>query len=171
MSRIYYKILEEKYLLFLCMALLPCVGICQDSTKTVNDYFNEGANKYINNKNTEALRLVQKGLAIDSSDEKLKKLAELILKKDKQQQQKQQQQQQNKQDQSKDQDKNKDQDKQNQNDKKDQEKDQQQKNQLTKEDAERMLNALNNKDKSLQDKLKDKKDSAGIMRTKVEKDW
>lgn len=165
MSKIFYKIPDQKYLLFfIAMVFMPFSGICQDTAKTVDDYFNAGAYKYINNKNTEALRLVQKGLAIDSTDEKLKKLAELILKKDKQQQQ----QQQNKQDQNKDQDKNKDQNK--QDDKKDQEKEQLQNNQLTKDDAERMLDALNNKDKNLQDEL-DKKDSAAIMKVKVEKDW
>lgn len=133
------------------------MSICQDTTKTVDDYFNESADKYINNKSTEALKLVQQGLTIDSTDEKLKKLAELILKKDKQQQQ-----------QNKDQNKNKDKNQDNQDDKKDQDQ-QQQNNQLTKSDAERMLDALNNKDKDLQDLLKEEKVKATT--TKVEKDW
>jgi hypothetical protein len=167
MSRIFYKILVKKYFLFLLVWIfLPLISICQDTTKTVDDYFNEGADKYINNKSTEALKLVQQGLAIDSSDEKLKKLAELILKKDKNQQQQNQQNQ--NQDQNNDQDnkdQNKDQDQ--QDDQKDQ--DQQQNNQLTKSDAERMLDALNNKDKNLQDKLEEQKTKA--TNTHVEKDW
>ena len=169
MSRIFYSISTRKYSLLMGIALAFALhGFCQDTLKTTTDYFNAGAVKYINNKSTEALKLVQKGLAIDSTDEKLKKLAELILKQDKQ---KQQQQNQQNQDQNKDQDKNKDQnnDQQNQ-DKKDENKDQQnQDNKLTKSDAERMLDALNNKDKNLQDELQEQK--AKSTNTKVEKDW
>lgn len=167
MSRIFYNILTKKYLLFLIsLIFLPLISICQDTSKTVDDYFNEGANKYINNKSTEALKLVQQGLAIDSSDEKLKKLAELILKKDKQQQQQNNQNQNQNKDQDKDKDQNKNQNQ--QDDQKDQDQ-QQQNNQLTKSDAERMLDALNNKDKDLQDKLKEEKVKA--MNVQVEKDW
>jgi Ca-activated chloride channel homolog len=168
MSRIFYSIVIKKYpLVLIIWIFLPLMSICQDTTKTVDDYFNAGADKYINNKSTEALRLVQKGLAIDSSDEKLKKLAELILKKDKNQQQQNNQNQNQNKDQNKD--KNKDQDNQ---DKKDDNKDQKQddkNNQLTKSDAERMLDALNNKDKNLQDELEKEKVKAG--NTQVEKDW
>ena len=166
MSKIFYNIPVQKYLLLVITWLfLPLISICQDTTKTPDDYFNEGADKYINNKSTEALKLVQQGLAIDSSDEKLKKLAELILKKDKNQQQ------QNNQNQNKDQNKDKDKDKdKDQKDKADDNKDQQQQNnQLTKSDAERMLDALNNKDKDLQDKLQEEKVKA--TNVQVEKDW
>ncbi|MFH0866900.1 MAG: hypothetical protein V1904_11945 [Bacteroidota bacterium] len=164
MLKIFYNRIEKKYLLLVfAWIFLPLTGICQDTSKTVDDYFNAGADKYINNKSTEALKLVQQGLAIDSTDEKLKKLAELILKKDKQQQQ------QNNQNQNKDKNKDKDQDnKDKQEDKKNQDQ-QQQNNQLTKSDAERMLDALNNKDKNLQDVLKEEKVKA--VNTQVEKDW
>ncbi len=62
------------------------------------------------------------------------------------------------------------QDEKKQDDKKEQEKKQQQKsNQLTKDDAQRMLDALNNKDKNLQDKLNEEKVKA--VQIQVEKDW
>ncbi len=105
-------------------------------------------------------------------------------------QQQQQQQQQNKnQDKNKDKDKNKDQDK-NQDKNKDQDKDQNQDkdqqndkgdqnddkdqqqpqpDQLSKEDAERMLNALNNDEKEIQQKMKKKKGKSA--NSKIEKDW
>jgi Ca-activated chloride channel homolog len=159
----------KKYLLIAVAAIVfPLIGFSQDSLKTTTDYFNAGAVKYLNNKSTEALKLVQQGLAIDSSDEKLKKLAELILKKDKQKQQQQQQQNQNK-DQDKDKDKDQNKDQQNQDQKNDNKDQQDQNNQLTKSDAERMLDALNNKDKNLQDELQEEKMKA--TNTKVEKDW
>lgn len=170
MSRIFYKIIKILWLGFF-ITILPMDGFSQDTLKTTTDYFNAGAYNYLNNKSTAALKLVQKGLAIDSTDEKLKKLAELILKKDKdQQQQNKQDQNQNKDDNQdkKDQDKNKDQDKQNNEDNQDKE-EQQQNNQLTKQDAERMLDALNNKDKNLQDELKEEK--AKAVNVQVEKDW
>ena len=40
---------------------------------------------------------------------------------------------------------------------------------MSKEDAERLLNALNNKEKDLHDKLK-KKNAQGV-RIQIEKDW
>ncbi len=83
--------------------------------------------------------------------------------------QQQQQQQQNK-----DNKENKDQQKQNEpkddKEKKDEKKDQQQqKNEISKEDAEKMLNALYNQEKNLQDKLK--KDSAKVVNSSLLKDW
>lgn len=167
MLKIFFNRIEKKYLLFVfAWIFLSLTGVCQDTSKTVDDYFNAGADKYINNKSTEALKLVQKGLAIDSADEKLKKLAELILKKDKQQQQQNNQNQDQNNEQNKDKDQNKDHDQ--QDDKKDQEQ-KQDNTQLTKSDAERMLDALNNKDKNLQDELKEEKVKA--TNTHVEKDW
>lgn len=76
-------------------------------------------------------------------------------------------------DQDQDKDKDKEQDKDQQNDKGDQNenKDQQQPqpDQLSKEDAERMLNALNNDEKDIQQKMKKKKGKSA--NSKIEKDW
>lgn len=78
--------------------------------------------------------------------------------------QKQDNQDQKKEDQKKqDQQKNKDQDK------KDQQKQQQKKNELSKEEAKKMLQALNQQEKDVQDKLKKKKAKAQPI--KIEKNW
>lgn len=79
-----------------------------------------------------------------------------------------QQQQQNKD--NKDNKENKDQQKQEEKkDEKQDQKQQQQKNEISKEDAEKMLNALYNQEKNLQDKLK--KDSIKIVNSSLLKDW
>jgi hypothetical protein len=66
----------------------------------------------------------------------------------------------------KNQDKNKDKNQQN----KDQQKQQQQQNKISKQDAERLLQALQNDEKKIQDKVKKAK-AAKAKRTKVEKEW
>lgn len=65
----------------------------------------------------------------------------------------------------KDQDKKDDQNK----DKKDQQKQEQQKDQISKEDAQRLLDALQNDEKNLQDKIK--KGKAKGVKVQIEKDW
>ena len=99
----------------------------------------------------------------------------------KQQQQQQNKDKQDKKDDKKDQDKNKkdqdkkdkkdkkDQDKQDNKDKKDQQQKQDQQNQISKEDAQRLLDALQNDEKNLQDKLK--KEKARGVKVQIEKDW
>jgi Ca-activated chloride channel homolog len=107
--------------------------------------------------------------------------AEQMLKKQQQQQQQQQKQQQQQQKQDKDQKNNKDQNKQDKkdgndkNDQSQQDKDQQKQGDnkqqqpggLSKEEADRMLNALQQQEKKLQDKLKKEKGTGA----KQEKDW
>ena len=101
--------------------------------------------------------------------------AQQYLKQQQQQQQKKQDKKDDKKD-KKDQDK-KDKDKKDQDKKDDQKKDQKQdqqkqeqdKNQISKQDAQRLLDALQNDEKNLQDKLKKGK-PAGV-RTPIEKDW
>lgn len=85
----------------------------------------------------------------------------------------QKQDQKNQNDQKKDQQENKDNENQNQNDQQDQKKQEQQKEQarqqpkISKEDAERILKALQNDEKNLQDKMQMKEG----QRVRVEKDW
>ena len=85
--------------------------------------------------------------------------------------QKQQQEQQKKEQEKKDQEK-KDQEKK-PNDKKDEKKDQKQEKQeqqnISKEDAQRLLEAMNNDEKKLRDKMNEKK--AKVARSDIEKDW
>ncbi|MFH1004111.1 MAG: tetratricopeptide repeat protein [Bacteroidota bacterium] len=75
------------------------------------------------------------------------------------------QQQQQKQDQKKEQDKNKDKNK--KQDKKNQE--EQQKQNISKEDAQRMMDALNNDEKKIRDKMNEQKVKA--IKSQIEKDW
>lgn len=82
------------------------------------------------------------------------------------QQQEQQKQNQDKKDQEKDKDKNEDKKKEQ---KKDEKKEQQQQQNISKEDAQRLLEALNNDEKKLRDKMNEKKVKG--TKTQIEKDW
>ncbi|MBI1288693.1 MAG: tetratricopeptide repeat protein [Flavobacteriales bacterium] len=89
--------------------------------------------------------------------------------------QKQQQDQQQNQDQNQDEKKDQDnkQDQQQNQDQKDQQKQEQpqpQEGQISKEDAERMLDALNQDEKQIRDRLEDEKKKKGV-KVKIEKDW
>lgn len=141
----------------------------QDLSKDIKAkaYHNLGNSLLQQKKYEESIQAYKNALRNKPDDNETKYNLEYAKKKiiqQKQQQQKQQQQ-------NKDKDKNKDQ-KQNQSDQnKDQNKDkqqQQQQNKISKEDAKRMLQAMNNNDKNVQDKLKK---VAGKGKALIEKDW
>ncbi len=82
----------------------------------------------------------------------------------------QQQQQDQKQDEKKDEENKKDQQQQNQDQKEQEQQQQPQDGQISKEDAERMLDALNQEEKKIRDRLEDQKQKKGV-KANIEKDW
>ena len=151
-------------------------------------YHNLGNSELMQQKIDESIESYKKALRENPSDMETKynlAYAQMLKK-----QQEQQQQQQQNQDQNKDQDQdqqNQDQNQQNQNqdqnkdqnqDKQDQNKDQQQQNQdqqqqqnkISKENAEQLLQALQNDEKEIQDKV-NKEKAAKARKTRVEKEW
>ncbi len=159
--------MKKLILTALCLCLVSSL-----SAQTANDYFHSAANYYVNANKKSAQSTIQEGIIKYPNDSKLKTLAtkinELPDPEDDQNQQNQQNQQnkdQDKQDQ-KDQDK---QDQQNQQDQKDQKGEQPQQRQISPEDAQRILNALEQEEKDLQEKMQ-KKERAG-SRPAIEKNW
>ena len=160
-------------------------------------YHNKGNSELMQQKFDESIESYKKALRLNPTDPETKynlAYAQLLKKKQEQQQQQQQQNQdqnkdqdkkqdkdqnkdqqnqdQNKDQQNKNQDQNKDQqnkDQQKQQDQKDQQK-QQQQNKISKENAEQLLQALQNDESKIQDKVK-KAIAAKAKKTKVEKDW
>jgi tetratricopeptide (TPR) repeat protein len=151
-------------------------------------YHNLGNSELMQQKIDESIESYKKALRENPSDldTKYNLAYAQMLKKKQQQQQKQQNKNQdknkdqnkdkNKQDQNKDQDKNKqDQNKQDQNkdqqkQNQDQQQQQQQQNKISKENAEQLLQALQNDEKDIQEKVKKEK-AAQAKRTRVEKEW
>jgi hypothetical protein len=135
------------------------------SSQTPYEYFVGGANLFINGNTEKARAYVDAGLTEYPDDKKLQALKKAIdeEKKDKNQNQ----------DKEKNQDQNKDQEnkdkeqQQNQQDKnQDQQKQQQQPN-ISKEDAQRLLDALANDEKNVQEKVKEAKAAKAKVRTLV----
>jgi len=138
----------------------------QQAPVTAEDFFNAAAEKYINKQTTEALKLIDAGFKVEPNNEKLQKLAELILKENKnKQQQQQQKQQQQKQQQNNEQQKQQQNKQQQNNEQKEQ---QSQSGKMNKEDAERMLDAMRQKELQIQNKLNQPHPQ---QRTTIEKDW
>jgi hypothetical protein len=149
-------------------------------------YHNMGNSQLMNSKVDESIESYKKALRQNPTDMETKynlAYAQLLKKMQQQQQQQQQNQDQNKdkdkqdqdkQDQNKDnQDKNKDQQNKNQQDqqnKQDQKQQQQQQNKISKENAEQLLQALQNDERNIQDKVKKQK-AALAKRAKTEKEW
>lgn len=149
-----------------------------EAQKTPKDYFNQGANLFLHNEGDKALSTVEEGIATFPNDEKLKKLRELLLN---QQQKPQNQNSQN-------QDKDQDQDKDNKNKSGDEEKDQENPKggennekdesnqdqtqpdlkQIPQQEVDKILNAIKNDEKELQNLLIRQKKQKEV---KVEKDW
>ena len=137
-------------------------------------YHNLGNSQLMNQKIDESIESYKKALRQNPTDLETKyNLAYAQLLKN------QQQQQQNQQNQDQNKDQNKDQQQQNQDQQnKDQNKDQQQQNQqqqqaqnkISKDNAEQLLQALQNDEKNIQDKVK-KVQAAEAKRQKVEKEW
>ena len=148
-------------------------------------YHNLGNSELMQQKIDESIEAYKKALRENPSDMETKynlAYAQMLKKQQEQQQQQQQNQDQNK-DQNKDQqnqDQNKDQNKDQNQDKQDQNKDQQQnqdqqqqqqpQNKISKENAEQLLQALQNDEKEIQDKV-NKEKAAKARKTRVEKEW
>jgi Ca-activated chloride channel homolog len=124
-------------------------------SQTAEDYFHTSAQLYIQEKKTEAKENLIKGIQKYPSEKKLQELLAKIKDEEKKD---------NKQNQNKNDDKNKDK-------KKDEKKQQQQqqKQDISKEDAQRLLEAMNNDEKKLRDKMNEKKMKAA--NGQIEKDW
>ena len=138
-------------------------------------YHNLGNSQLMNQKIDESIESYKKALRQNPTDLETKyNLAYAQLLKNQQQQQQNQQNQDQNKDQQKDQEQQQNQDQQN----KDQNKDQQQQNQqqqqaqnkISKDNAEQLLQALQNDEKNIQDKVK-KVQAAEAKRQKVEKEW
>lgn len=153
-----------------------------DNLTRAHAYHNMG-NSYLGAKKyKESIDAYKNSLRLNPTDEDTRynlSYAQQMLKKEEEQKKKDQDKKDKdkKDDKDKDKDKNKDKDKKDQ-DKKDQDKkDQEQKDneqkpqpqQLSKEDAQRMLDALANDEKKVQEKLKKK--NAKVVKVQVEKDW
>jgi hypothetical protein len=151
-------------------------------------YFNEAGRQYVLENRMEALKTLDKGLRKFPDDERLRKLAEELLKQQQQQQKQQQQQQQEQQqqqqqkqqqeqqdDQAGKQDQKRQQEKEqpgSEDNRKDGGKDEQsgaRPGEIAPKDAERMLDALEREEQRVQAKLKDRQRAA--RRVPIEKDW
>lgn len=141
--------------------------------KTGNDtlskvYHNLG-NSYLKQKEFEkSISAYKNALKKNTSDEETRynlAYAQKML----QQQQQQQKQNQDKKDQDKNEDKNKDRNQEKKKDNKKDENKEQQRQNISKEDAQRLLEALNNDEKKLRDKMNEKK--VKVANSPIEKDW
>jgi len=144
-----------KKIILLILCLLPATLFAQSAT----DYFHIAANYYVNANKKNAQEVITEGIKKFPNDQKLKNLASKIeeLPDPEDDQNQQNQQNQDNQDQQ-------DQDQQ----QKDQKKDEQQQ-QISREDAQRLLDAIAQEEKELQEKLQ-KKELVG-NRPKIEKNW
>jgi tetratricopeptide (TPR) repeat protein len=147
----------------------------EDAVKKAAVFYNMGNSLLQANKVQESIEAYKNSLKLDPGNTEAKYnlgYAQNLLKK-----QQQQQQQQSKNNQDKQNDKKQDQNKQDQNNKdknqdqnqKDQKQQQQQDQQISKEDAERLLNALANDEKNVQEKVK--REKAASARVRTSKNW
>ncbi len=157
-----------KNLILIILCLCPITLFAQSAT----DYFHIAANYYVNSNKKSAQTTIQEGIQKFPDNQKLRNLASKIgelpdPEDDKNQQNQQNQDQQDQQDQ----DQKDQQQKPDQQDQKNemQQKQQQQQQQVSREDAQRMLDAIAQEEKELQEKLQ-KKERAGY-RPKIEKNW
>jgi tetratricopeptide (TPR) repeat protein len=150
--------------------------------KKAASLYNLGNSLLEANKLQESIEAYKNALKIDPSNKEAKYnlgYAQNLLKQQQQQQQQKQQQQNNQKNQDKDQQQKSDKDNQNKNDQqqnqdqdKDKQQQQQQENQqagMSKEDAERLLNALANDEKNVQEKVK--REKAAQSRSRTLKNW
>ncbi len=152
----------------------------EDKDKKSASMYNMGNSLLMADKLKESIEAYKNSLKLNPGNMEAKynlAYAQDMLKKQEQQQQQQQQQNKDNQDQKKDQDKQEDKNKdQNQQDqqqqdqqKQDENKQQQQQQEMSKEDAERLLNAIANDEKNVQEKVKLAK--AAKARVKTLKNW
>jgi cell division protein FtsN len=160
----------------------------QDSTAFAGaeHYFNEAGRQYVLENRMEALKTLDKGLRKFPDDERLRKLAEELLKQQQQQQKQQQQQQEQQQQQQEQQQEQQDDQAGKQEQKRQEEKEQQgsednrkdggkdeqspgRPGEIAPKDAERMLDALEREEQRVQAKLKERQRAA--RKVPIEKDW
>jgi len=159
--------------IFLLMLLWGASFTIFSQNKDVQKYYNSASNFYINNKNDVAMKEINKGLKIDPNNKKLKELAKKILEnnkkkdedKDKDKDKNKENKDKNKEQQKKEENKNKE-----NKEKEKKQKQEQQKVGISKEEAQKMLDALQNDEKNIQDKLQKGKKVKGI-KAEIEKDW
>jgi predicted Zn-dependent protease len=126
-------------------------------------YFNRASRQYVKEDKSSAMRVLDEGLREHPGDAKLLKLAEQLLKEDRQQKQAQQQQQQQEDDQKQEQ---------GQEQKQAQEQNQEQERNsrgMDKRDAERMLDELNREEQDVQERVRAR--SMPGRKARIEKDW
>ena len=149
-------------------------GSTVDKKKKADSYYNLGNSLLNSKKLPESIEAYKNSLKLDPTNAHAKYNLAYAQDQLKQQQQQQQQQQQNKdnkdqkKDQNKDQDKNKDQQK--DQDKQQDQKDKQQQEQqqgISKDDAQRLLDALANDEKKVQEKVKKEKAARGRVKTVI----
>ncbi|HRD53598.1 MAG TPA: hypothetical protein PKY96_13210 [Flavobacteriales bacterium] len=153
----------------LALASLALNGLAQtDTTGThsAEGYFNRASRQYVKEDKSSAMRILDEGLRAHPGDAKLLKLAEQLLKEERQNQQQQQQQQPEQQQQQ--------QQEQEQQQRQGHEREQGQEKErsdegMDKRDAERMLDELNRKEQGVQDRVRSR--STPSRKPKPAKDW
>jgi Ca-activated chloride channel homolog len=149
-----------------------------DKLKKAVSFYNLGNSLLNNQKIKESIEAYKNSLILDPGNKEAKyNLAyaqDLLKMQEQQQQQKQQQQDQNKEDKNKDnkkedqkKDQNKDQNKNQDQNKNDKQQQQEQEQKISKEDAQRLLNALANDEKNVQEKVKLAKAAKERVRTRI----
>lgn len=168
------------------LLLLPAMIAClaTRAQNTAEDYFNLAARQYVKEDKPAALRTLDQGLRTHPEDQKLRALAEAILKNEQQNQQHQKQDQQQKQDQKNQEEQQKQQEEQaqqeeqrqqDQNRQQEQDADEDRKAQqprpgeISQKDAERMLDALERREQDVQQQVRAR--MRPVRRVPVEKDW
>ena len=145
----------------------------KSSDDTLSKVYHNLGNSYLKQKEFEkSINAYKNALKKNDEDDETRynlAYAQRMLKQQ-QEQQKQQKKDQDKKDKDKKDDKNKDKkDDKNKDKKKDDKQDQQQSQNISKEDAQRLLEAMNNDEKKLRDKMNEKK--VKVANTQIEKDW
>ena len=141
----------------------------KDKTKLFQTYHNLGNALLSNKKYEESVKAYKNALKLNPKDEDTRyNLAYALKKMEQQKNQNQKNQNQKNQDQQKQSESSQNQDKKNEKkDKQEKQSTAQQSPQMNKEDAKRILEAMNNQEKNIQDKLKKKK----AVKVTIEKDW
>jgi len=143
-----------KKIILLILCLFPAIMFAQSAT----DYFHIAANYYVNANKKSAQTTIREGIQKFPNNQKLKNLASKIdeLPDPEEDENKQDQQKQNNQDQ------------QEQEQQQDQKKEEQQQQQISREDAQRILDAIAQEEKELQEKLQKKEP---VRSRRIEKNW
>jgi type IV secretory pathway VirB10-like protein len=154
-----------KNVILLILCLFPATLFAQSAT----DYFHKSANFYVNANKKSAQTTIKEGINKFPDNQKLKDLAAKIeeLPDPEDDENKQDQQNQDNQDQEQEQNQNQEQNQDQQEQKKD-EKQQQQQQQISQEDAQRILDAIAQEEKELQEKLQKKEP---VRSRQIEKNW